>query len=319
MPGRSDARPLVSVIVPSHDVERHIRATLESVRAQTMPDWEAIVSDDGSTDRTAEIARSVASEDPRVRVIAGPAARHAGVARNRALAAARGDYVAFLDSDDLWLPEKLERQLSAMRATRDPGVCYTGSEAFDDGDAPFRRSFPDTPPPPTREAQYAALLLRGDNYNTSSFVLERAFADEIGPFSESPRLRSGQDTDYLLRATWRRPLLRVPEVLCRVRDRAGSLSALHGRNWERYLAIFEAAEERGEMPPELRSRCLSIVRTVQGEALLRDGAPGWRAAFLRALALDPTNPRRWPCAAALALPRGAMRAFYEGLRSRARG
>lgn len=107
---------LVSVIIPNYNSSRYLGETLDSVRNQTFTDWEAIVVDDCSTDHSVEIIQSFARKDNRIRLIAchtnngGPA-----VPRNMGIAAARGDYIAFLDSDDLWMPEKLENQLRFMK------------------------------------------------------------------------------------------------------------------------------------------------------------------------------------------------------------
>jgi teichuronic acid biosynthesis glycosyltransferase TuaG len=107
-------QPLVSVITPAFNAAEYIRETIRSVQAQTLPDWELIVADDLSTDDTSEIVSSSAARDARIRLLrvrnnGGPAA-----ARNLALRHAGGRFVALLDSDDLWLPEKLESQLEFM-------------------------------------------------------------------------------------------------------------------------------------------------------------------------------------------------------------
>ncbi len=100
-------RPLVSIITPAYNGERFLRRTIESVLAQRYDNWEQIIVDDGSTDSTAAIAQQYAAADPRIRYFYQPNQRQAA-ARNRGLAEARGELVAFLDQDDLWLPEKLE-------------------------------------------------------------------------------------------------------------------------------------------------------------------------------------------------------------------
>ena len=104
--------PLVSVITPAYRAERFIETTIESVRAQTFPDWEMLVVDDASTDGTTALVARLAERDPRVRLYRKPAQSGASASRNLAIAAARGRWLAFLDSDDLWLPDKLERQLA---------------------------------------------------------------------------------------------------------------------------------------------------------------------------------------------------------------
>lgn len=106
---------LVSIITPAYRAARFVAETIRSVQAQTYPEWEMLVVDDCSPDDTCAVVESAAAGDPRVRLIrqeknGGPAA-----ARNVALGEARGRWLAFLDSDDLWLPEKLERQLHFHR------------------------------------------------------------------------------------------------------------------------------------------------------------------------------------------------------------
>jgi teichuronic acid biosynthesis glycosyltransferase TuaG len=109
--------PLVSIVTPAHDAARFLRETIASVRAQTDPRWELILVDDASRDATAEIAGELAREDPRIRIVRFPSNRGAAAARNAGMDAARGRYVAFLDCDDLWLPEKIEVQLQFMERT----------------------------------------------------------------------------------------------------------------------------------------------------------------------------------------------------------
>jgi teichuronic acid biosynthesis glycosyltransferase TuaG len=104
---------LVSIVTPAYKAEQVVAETIRSVQMQTYPHWEMLVVEDGSPDSTADVVAGFAAADPRVRLIrqtnAGPA-----VARQKALDHARGRYIAFLDSDDLWLPDKLEHQLAFM-------------------------------------------------------------------------------------------------------------------------------------------------------------------------------------------------------------
>jgi glycosyltransferase involved in cell wall biosynthesis len=106
--------PQVSVIIPCHNAAAVIGRALASVRAQTLPEWEAIVIDDGSTDASVR-ALAPFLADPRIRLIRLPANLGAGPARNAGLEAARGRWVAFLDADDAWHPDKLARQSAFMR------------------------------------------------------------------------------------------------------------------------------------------------------------------------------------------------------------
>jgi len=109
----SNAGHLVSVIIPAYNAARFIRRTLVSVLAQTHPDLDVIVVDDGSVDETVSIVEAIARDDPRVRLFRQ---KNSGVsaARNAALSVARGAYIAPLDADDLWHPAKLEKQLAVF-------------------------------------------------------------------------------------------------------------------------------------------------------------------------------------------------------------
>lgn len=112
--------------MPAWNAAATLAAAVDSVRAQGLGDWELLIADDESTDATLAVARTLAAADGRIRVLAAPAG-HTGAAgaRNRALAAARGRYIAFLDADDLWHPEKLERQIAFMARTG-AALSYTG-------------------------------------------------------------------------------------------------------------------------------------------------------------------------------------------------
>jgi teichuronic acid biosynthesis glycosyltransferase TuaG len=107
--------PLISVITPCYNSARYIGQTIESVLAQTYQNWEMIIVDDCSTDNSFQLAREYAEKDKRIRVYRQEQNSGAALARNKAIMESHGKYVAFLDSDDLWLPEKLEKQLRFMR------------------------------------------------------------------------------------------------------------------------------------------------------------------------------------------------------------
>lgn len=108
--------PLVSIITPVYNAARWLPGTLATVRAQTLTDWEQIFVDDCSTDESLGILQAAAAQDPRFRVLRAPQNRGPSAARNQALEAARGRYIAFLDADDLWLPGKLAGCVEWMRA-----------------------------------------------------------------------------------------------------------------------------------------------------------------------------------------------------------
>lgn len=145
-------QPAVTVVIPARNRAGTIPAAIESVRSQSFDDIEIIVVDDGSTDGTADVARSIAVEEPRLRVLSHPVNRGAQAARNTGIRAARGEWVAFLDSDDRYYPDSIRLRLDEARRTG-LGVIHTGCDAVtrNGTEAPF-------PVPPAQGDVYRALL-----------------------------------------------------------------------------------------------------------------------------------------------------------------
>ena len=110
----------VSIITPTFNSERFIAETIVSVQAQTYQDWEMIIVDDCSTDRTAEIVASFQEKDSRIKYFHNATNKGSAFSRNLALQNAKGKWIAFLDSDDLWHPEKLEKQIEFMKKKQLP-------------------------------------------------------------------------------------------------------------------------------------------------------------------------------------------------------
>lgn len=110
-------KPLVSVVIPAYNSELYISQTIQSVVTQTYTNWELIVVDDCSADRTKELVEAWVRRDSRIRLLACPENRGVAEARNAGIAAARGEWIALLDSDDLWVEEKLEKQLDLANSS----------------------------------------------------------------------------------------------------------------------------------------------------------------------------------------------------------
>ena len=125
---------LISVVVPAWRAEKTLAAALDSVLAQTWREIEVLVVDDASPDGTLALAESYAARDPRVRVIAQKENGGVSRARNRGVREARGEWIAFLDSDDLWMPEKLERQMALAAQHPEAGLFFTGSAFISEDD-----------------------------------------------------------------------------------------------------------------------------------------------------------------------------------------
>ena len=131
-------QPLVSVIVPCYNMEKFIAYTIESVQRQSYPHWELLIVDDASTDRTADIIKDHQKQDNRIHFFVKP--KHSGIAdtRNQCLKMAKGRFLAFLDSDDVWHPEKLEQQLRFMMEQK-IGFSYSSYDCIDEQGLPLEK------------------------------------------------------------------------------------------------------------------------------------------------------------------------------------
>jgi glycosyltransferase involved in cell wall biosynthesis len=185
---------LVSVIIPAFNAERFIIEAIESALGQTYRPIEIIVVDDGCTDRTAEILRSY-EKSVKVEFQNNCGA---GAARNRGLSVANGEYIAFLDADDVWFSDKLARQVSLLKKHKKVGLVSGFAEVLDEDGKPLdkkRRWNGDIYNKPI--SLYEELLLRGNPVWTSAAVVRRSVFDNVGLFDESKR--RSQDYDMWIR------------------------------------------------------------------------------------------------------------------------
>lgn len=241
--------PLVSAVIPTYNHGALVSEAVASALVQSWPQLEVIVVDDGSTDDTpARLARF----GSRIAVIRqehrGPA-----VARNAGIRAARGEWIAFLDSDDVWMPEKVARCVAALEGTRDAGVAYTAVRIheLDTG-----RKYP--LPQYTMSGNLAlALFLECKGVNTSTLVVRRAALDKVGLFDEA--FFRAQDWDLMVRLAEQYDYVHVPEILTERRLHAASLSVTHHDLYKKYnlLVIQKALARRPDLYSDLASDSLS--------------------------------------------------------------
>ncbi len=241
-PVRPKGAALISVIVPAHNAAATILETIESIRCQTFSDFEIVVIDDESTDGT--LARLGEIEEPRMRVVSY---RRGGLAaaRNRGIEQARGEFISFIDADDLWTPEKLEFQLDALLDHPEAGVAYSWTVFIDQGGrflfAKERLHF---------EGDVHRDLLRGCFIASGSNVLmSRRCVEDVGWFDAG--LASAEDWDYWLRASERWPFVVVPRYHVLYRFSVNSMSSdvrtIEADSWtvlDRALAKVSAGDRR---------------------------------------------------------------------------
>jgi glycosyltransferase involved in cell wall biosynthesis len=218
----------VSILLPIYNRADTLRRCLESVRTQTFTDWELIAVDDGSTDGSVEVIASYG--DARFRLLRHERNRGASAARNTALAAAQGEFVALIDSDDEWLPTKLERQLALLRSGQ-WDAC--GCEYFlEDAGRETHVRLPE--PPSWREELHVRCQLG----NGTTLCARRDCLEAIGPLDEELRLY--EDWDWMLRFTQKYRYTVLPEPLARVHVSGGRDPRLFARNSEHFLTRHDA-------------------------------------------------------------------------------
>jgi GT2 family glycosyltransferase len=207
------AAPLVSIVMPTYNRLRFLPATVQSIQSQTLQRWELIVADDGSDEPARDYLASL-ERDERVHVLRLQHSGNPGKARNAAIAVARAPFIAFMDSDDLWMPTKLERQLAMLRDEPECGWGYTAFVVVDAEDAPLasERVRPWTP---YRGHIFAQVVRGAASIRTPAVVVGTQLARDAGGFDEA--IDCGEDYDLWARLAVRSPACVVDESLVRVR------------------------------------------------------------------------------------------------------
>ena len=280
--------PLVSVIVPAFNAERTLADTIDSARAQTCRNLEIIVVDDGSNDRTADIARAMRKDDDRIAVLSQD---NAGVAaaRNAGLAAATGTFIAPLDADDLWHPEKIERQLARICDDDAAAMVYCWSADIDEDDMVVEMRSDVV----RFEGDVLAPMLLANFIDSSSVpLIRRSALKDAGGWEPDLRAQQAQGCeDWLLysRIAAMGDVLLVPAFLVGYRQSPEAMSRNIGR-MERSMALVhrEARRSHEQLPPWVFRWSRAQFDHYVADMLKEDGR-GFGAAVrrLRALLRDP--------------------------------
>ncbi len=336
----ADRETLVSVVLPTFNRAALLPDAIRSVLSQSWQDSEVIVVDDGSQDGTEAVVRQLAASDPRVRYLPQPN-RGVSAARNRALACSRGAMIAFLDSDDIWLPGKLQAQVDVLQALPSVGMVWTDMRAIAlDGrqlcdrylrtmykgydrvsertlfssTATLRQLAPNSPlDGPVAWGRIYSQMLFGNLVHTPTVLMRREWAAQVGPFDPSIRA-GGEDYKYHL-ATTRLcdvALLDVPTIDYRI---GGDDQITNLRNQVNFATSFlrtldeHVAQHREEIL--LSDDELTTIRAGAydwlASALVESGQrrPAARNA-LRAIRQRPALPTAWKTLMKTLLPRSAV-------------
>jgi glycosyltransferase involved in cell wall biosynthesis len=303
--------------MPAYNAVPYIGETLDSVFKQTFTDYEVIVINDGSPD-TVELEQALKPYTSRIRYIKQKNLG-AGAARNEGLRAAQGEFIAFLDADDVWLPNYLEEQLRFIRENAFDLVC---ADAMHFGDSPlagktYMEVFMQTASL-VGKVTFLGLVSAEQSLITSGIVARRASIMDVGLFDEG--LRNSQDFDLWLRLVRRGARAAYQkQLLLRYRCHENSLSGDEITRTERQLRIYNKIENSFDLTPEERP---AVLRAIEGRRALAEFELGKlyleqgdfeksRTAFSKA-----NNLRRsWKTTAAVLLSRIAP-GFLQGLRLR---
>jgi teichuronic acid biosynthesis glycosyltransferase TuaG len=245
---------LVSIVLPSYNSEKYIQPTLESIRAQDYEKWELCIVDDCSVDDSLQIIENYASIDERIHVSRNSSNMGAAATRNKAIRMCRGRFIAFIDSDDLWSPTKLSRQVTFMLASGAP-VSFTSYRIISE-DGGYLLKEVDVRVPPV--IGYRDLLAKKVTFGCSTAMVDK---DQVGEFFMPP-LRTGQDY-----ATWLSILKRgfrahlLKEILTSYRIRSGSISRNKFNKAMRQWHIYRKVEQLS-MLDSLRFFCLYAYRAI---------------------------------------------------------
>jgi glycosyltransferase involved in cell wall biosynthesis len=252
-PQKEGGGPLFTVVIPVYNRPKLVSKAIASVLAQTFEQWELVVVDDGSEDDTVTVVRNFG--DPRVRVVELSHLGNIAAVRNAGVSAGSGAWICFLDSDDVWLPDKLEVQFLLLRKTGRRWT-YGRFELMDDEG----QSMPNKAGAYVPHSGWIAreLLTSTASVNIGTLAIERTLFNELGGFDTTPLLNCREDYDFALRMALAAEGVAATELLLRVREHRGRTThtvnghevtayvyrhcaGLHpGREWVRTAGKLEA-------------------------------------------------------------------------------
>jgi glycosyltransferase involved in cell wall biosynthesis len=281
--------PLVSVIIPAFNVAEWLAETIHSVLAQTHRPVEVIVVDDGSTDGTPLVAQGFGNAVKYIRRLNGGV----GAARNAGFRASTGEYVAFVDADDLWFPDKLARQVALLESKPDVGWVYSDALVVDHSARHVLDRVGRTWDLP--EGDIVGSLLLNNFVACPTPLIRRALMEALGGFEELRSLTVAADWHMWLRLAAAAPAGCVRSPLARVRSHPGSMTGtmdLDSTYNGKVTVIEQVIALRPLQLEPLRSRAISNVQLGMGQWMIRRGdMRRARRMFVASIRSHPTNVR----------------------------
>ena len=251
-------RHSVAVIIPCFNSSKFIEKTIESALTQDYKDLEIVAIDDGSTDETRKILESYL---PKVRILSHPNNSNLGQAAslNLGIRESKSDLIAFLDSDDIWYPKKIEEQVKIFQRYSYVGLVYTNGYVIDENDKILYKLLPDDF---QEENIPGKILLKCYIRTPSTVMVKREELKKIGLFK--PYLRNGQDHDMWIRMSEVTKFYYIPNILAAYRKHPGQISSRR-RLWEEEFTILREACKRYRYGLNLRRKRLAVLYYRLGE------------------------------------------------------
>ena len=281
-----DGSPLFSVIIPTYNSKAFIKRTVESVLNQTYPHFELIIVDDGSQDATSGILKDLANKDGRIQIITTPNSGGPVVPTNIGVTVAKGKYIAFLDHDDEWRPNKLEAVRNAFLYNPHAGFVASNVEIYNEGDGTTTIS------KPRLEGNHISVpdMIAGNYFNTfSMLVIRRDVLDRVGILDKN--LLVFADYDIVVRMLTSgivHIFLPDPLVIYRVHDNNSSSMA---KSAEKRIADLERITTKYQKKYERHKKSLSLIHHAIGRIYLNIGnRKGAIEHFKKSLFCDIYNP-----------------------------
>ncbi|MFQ5568030.1 MAG: glycosyltransferase family 2 protein [Rhodothermales bacterium] len=286
--------PTVSVVIPVYNRHRYLPAAVASVCEQSYPHLQLILYDDGS-DQAVLHRYYDGLTDPRIHVIRGPHKGIIAAARNRGAAHATGDYLAFLDSDDLWHPDKLTRQVARLRES---GCRWSHARFAMINERAEPIAIPSGGYAPPRQGWILEHLLTTRTWVAlNTVVMERSLFDEVGGFDESPELNGRDDYDLFMRIAEREPIHFLDEILGWVRRHPQRASLTLDDGWRRTAVLYERFLARNEIPRlrRIATKRLAyhLIRSARFDCLRKKDPGAAKQKLRRTWKQGWKNPRWW--------------------------
>jgi glycosyltransferase involved in cell wall biosynthesis len=270
----SDSLPivpgLVSVIIPVFNGAKTIAQTIASVQQQTFQNLEILVMDDGSQDETIAVVQQLSQADPRIQ-IQSHSNRGPSASRNRGLTIAKGEYVSFLDADDLWTPDKLQAQMEALQSVPEAIVAYSWTDFIDGDDRVLHSGLRSR-----HNGTVLAALLQGNFLESGSNALVRTdWARQVGGWDDS--LWTAEDWDFYLRLAAQGPFVCMPKAQVQYRQSDTSHSLKLGQIEQDSLTVVARAFTA--VPPELQGLRTKTLANLYQYFVFQSlqGKPSWRS------------------------------------------